>query len=71
MHRNTVVLPLPLAPMSETTSPDVTSSEKSRNTTLSPNALVTPRRLILAVMPLPECHWCGGARDARDNPLVA
>ena len=66
-QRSKVVLPLPLAPMSETTSPLATSSDRLRNTVLAPNDLVTPRRLTLGVMAPPECHSCDVVRGARDN----
>ena len=78
MQRKMVVLPLPLAPMSDTTSPVATSSDKSRSTVLVPNDLVTPRRLTFGapvardaarVVTLPpEFHWCDGARGATGSP---
>ena len=62
MHRKSVVLPEPLGPITTTTSPGLTASETSRNTSTAPKRLRRP-----AISSIGRCcRLCGTSMAEED-----
>src|SRR5215469_1063510 len=62
MHRNRVVLPEPLGPITTTTSPGLTARDTSRNTSTAPKLLQSP-----AISSIGRCCWAGARSMAKED----